>query len=222
MTNHQVADPIQLARLLWPDVRFYDRQREIIYSVRDDDITLVPAGNMLGKDFVAGFIALWFFMVHREVRVVTTSVKDDHLRVLWGEIDRFIKTSKYPLTSDKGGPLVYNHHESRKSVEGQVDKHGYLLGAVGKSGEGLSGHHARHTLLIMDECSGVDDLAYGAGQGWMQKLLAIGNPNECQNFFRRGVKEGDIKKPDGRYYQRVIRVRAEDSPNVKLALLQKA
>jgi hypothetical protein len=222
MTNHQTADPIQLARLLWPDVRFYDRQREIIYSVRDDDITLVPAGNMLGKDFVAGFVALWFFMVHREVRVVTTSVKDDHLRVLWGEIDRFVKTAKYPLTADKGGPLVYNHHEIRKIVDGQVDKHSYLLGAVSKSGEGLSGHHARHTLLIMDECSGVDDTAYSAGQGWMQKLLAIGNPNECQNFFRRGVKEGDIVKPDGRYYQRVIRIRAEDSPNVKLALLQKA
>jgi hypothetical protein len=222
MTGNPVVDPIQLARLLWPDVRFFDRQREIVYSVRDNDETMVPAGNMLGKDFVAGFIALWFFMVHREVRVVTTSVKDDHLRVLWGEIDRFIKTSAYSLTTDRGGPLLYNHHEIRKVVDGQLDKHSYLLGTVSKSGEGLSGHHAKNTLLIMDEASGVDDTAYSAGQGWMQKLLVIGNPNECNNFFRRGVKEGDLLGEDGKLYRKVIRIRAEDSPNVKLALLQKS
>ena len=42
------VDPIAFQKLLWPQVTFYDKQREIIYSVEDNDETYVPAGNMLG------------------------------------------------------------------------------------------------------------------------------------------------------------------------------
>ena len=48
-----IVDPVEFKKLCWPDVEFYDKQREIIYSVQDNDETIVPAGNMLGKDFVA-------------------------------------------------------------------------------------------------------------------------------------------------------------------------
>ncbi len=41
-------DPIKFANLMWPNVRFYNKQKEIIYSVRDNDETVVVAGNMLG------------------------------------------------------------------------------------------------------------------------------------------------------------------------------
>lgn len=41
-------DPLVFGKLLWPDVEFYDKQRSIIYSVRDNVETVVPAGNMLG------------------------------------------------------------------------------------------------------------------------------------------------------------------------------
>ena len=61
-------EPILFFRLLWPEVRFYDKQIEIIESVRDNDETFVPAGNMLGKDYVAAAVALWFFLTrHPEI-----------------------------------------------------------------------------------------------------------------------------------------------------------
>lgn len=44
----RIKDPLVFAKILWPDVAFYKEQREIIYSVRDNDETFVPAGNMLG------------------------------------------------------------------------------------------------------------------------------------------------------------------------------
>jgi hypothetical protein len=44
----ELQDPFELQKVLWPQVRFYDKQREIIASVRDDDETFVTAGNMLG------------------------------------------------------------------------------------------------------------------------------------------------------------------------------
>lgn len=187
-------DPIKFGKLYWPHVEFYDRQREVIYSVQDNVETLVTAGNKLGKDFLAGFVALWYFMTHHPVRVVTTSVKDDHLRVLWGEIGRFIDTAVIPLTVEKGGNLVVNHRDVKKVVGGNVCKISYLRGMVSGKGEGMAGHHAAYTLMIVDEASGVDDEVYEQGQGWMKRLLAIGNPNECRNWFRKLVDAGDLER----------------------------
>jgi hypothetical protein len=49
LNNARVADPFAMASFLWPDVKFYSRQREVIRSVRDNDETFVSAGNMLGR-----------------------------------------------------------------------------------------------------------------------------------------------------------------------------
>lgn len=189
------VDPIIFAKMLWPDVYFYDKQREIIRSVDSNDQTFVVAGNMLGKDYVAGFICLRFFLIHEEVRVVTTSVKDDHLRILWGEIGRFINTSEYPLLVENGGPLIHNHRDISKIVDGKECEISYMRGMVSKKGEGLAGHHAKHTLFVIDEASGVEDVAYTQGETWAKKMLIFGNPNPCPptHFFRKNVELGDLK-----------------------------
>jgi phage terminase large subunit len=197
--------PLEFAKLLWPHgftqtpqgdpIWLYREQRRILQSIVENDETIVPAGNMLGKDFVGGFVAVWFFMTRTPCRIITTSVKDDHLRVLWGEIGRFIQSSKYPLTHDKGGPLIVNHRDIRKIVDlksGIPCQISYLRGMVSEKGEGMAGHHAAHTLCIIDEASGVDDLVYNQQGTWSQKLLAIGNPNPCANWFKKAVKDGDL------------------------------
>lgn len=190
--DFDITDPFCFCAYYWPHVNFYDKQIEVIESVRDNDETFVPAGNMLGKDFVAGFIALWYFLVHDECRVVTTSVKDDHLRVLWGEIGRYIQTARIPLTRDKGGPLIVNHRDIRKLRGGVECKISYLRGMVSERGEGMAGHHAEANLGIIDEASGVDDLVYTQMGTWAKRILAFGNPNPCDNFFRKLIREGDV------------------------------
>src|SRR6266446_1214365 len=170
----QLIDPLALSDLLWPEVKFYKEQVKILDSLKDNDETFVPAGNMLGKDFVAGFVALWFFLssvkTGQTCRIITTSVKDDHLRVLWGEISRFITSSKHPLSSDKGGPLVVNHRDIRKAKEGK-EGISYLRGMVSEKGEGMAGHHASMTLCIIDEASGVDDVVYTQSDTWAKRKL---------------------------------------------------
>lgn len=185
-------------------MELYKEQREIVYSVRDSVETYAVAGNKLGKDFVTGFICLGAMLAPRtflgtpsasnEVRIVTTSVKGDHLRVLWGEIMRFVQTARYPLTADKGGPLVVNHWDIRKVVKGQVCPISYLRGMVSEKGEGLAGHHAAHTLCVTDEASGVDNVVYSMQQGWAKRFLAIGNPNPCPpgHYFFDAVAKGDL------------------------------
>lgn len=216
-----VIDPLAFRDMCWPDVQFYREQEEIIRSVQVNDETYVPAGNMLGKDFVAGFLAIWYFWAHHPVRVVTTSVKDEHIGILWGEIDRFLKSSRFPLLKDKGGILVYNHHHIRKCIDGDTGEFSYLKGEVAKKGEARAGHHAKYTLMICDEASGLEEDVYTSGATWAKRILAIGNPHECRNFFRKGVEAGDVKAAgNGHLYSKVIKIRAVDSPNVRLGMAQ--
>ena len=226
----RVIDPLEFGRMCWPDVKFYREQTEVIYSVRDNVKTFVPAGNMLGKDFVAAFIALWFFVSRHPCRVVTTSVDGTQLEsVLWGEIRRFLQTTKYEL------PILVNHLHLRKIVGGKVDGLSYMIGRVAAKGEGMLGHHVANvgdevprTLFIADEASGVDDTSHDRADTWAARMLAIGNTYPCTNFFRQGVIRGDVpmgengKPHKGKYFSRVIKIKAEQSPNVRLGLAQRA
>lgn len=203
--NLQCADPIELAKVLWPDVKFYKQQREVIYSVVENVETFVVAGNMLGKDFVTAFIVLWFFLTREPCRIVTTSVDGMQLEgVLWGEIRRFIYDAKYELDAGKGGPIVVNHLHLRKILQsgpraGKRCGLSYCIGRVAAKGEGMLGHHAAdqgdgvpRTLYVADEASGVDDVSYDRGDTWAKRKLIIGNPYPCNNFFYKGVKGGDL------------------------------
>jgi phage terminase large subunit len=188
-------DPLGLKDCLWPDVRFYDRQEEIILSVRDNRETYVVSGHQLGKDFCGSFTALWFYLTRSPCRIVTTSVKESHLMILWGELNRFIETSAIPLSSKNGGPLIINYREIKKMIGGTPCSISYLIGAVSRRGEGLAGHHAPHTLLLVDEASGVDDMVYERASTWAKKVLVIGNPYPSSvggTFFEKAVKGGDI------------------------------
>lgn len=195
-------DPMALNQLLWPDSQWYDKQVEMTYSVDENDETYVTAGNQLGKDWCASNICLNMFLRSikegKTCRIVTTSATKDHLNVLWSEMGDWIARSKHPLLTDNGGPLVFNHlricHEREKDVPPQHQK-SYIIGVVASSdsrGEGLAGHHAEVTLGVIDEASGSSDVVYTMFQGWAKRILAFGNPNNCANFWRRGIEQGDL------------------------------
>lgn len=238
-------DPMQFKQTLWPDVRFYDKQKEIIYSIANDDKTFVPAGNMLGKDFVAAFICLWFFLTRKPCRIVTTSAKDDHLRVLWGEISRFIETARCPLKVENGGPLLVRHQQIRKVLNDGLQPIDYLIGMVASQDTiaAMQGHHANptdlrrandglpRTLFVVDEASSVPQDYFEKAETWAKRMLVIGNTWPCNNEFKwasegkPGTDDigGDIPRVSGiGYHRRVIRIEAEDSPNVQLARTEMA
>lgn len=48
MNVRQFRDIKRFQQYLWPDVRLYDRQWEMLYAVRDSSEVYVPAGNKLG------------------------------------------------------------------------------------------------------------------------------------------------------------------------------
>jgi hypothetical protein len=197
-------DPVRFAAIFWPGFKFYNKQRDIMESLVWNDETFVPAGNMLGKDFVAGFIALWFFLTRHPCRVVTTSADYSQLEsVLWGEIRRFLQEAGAPVDYRKGGCLVINHLHIRKIVNNKQCGLSYLIGRVAAKGEGMLGHHlpwgplwngmkTPHTLFLADEASGVEDITYERADTWAHRKLVIGNPYPCTNFFKKGIKGGDV------------------------------
>jgi hypothetical protein len=181
---------------------------------------------------------------------VTTSADGPQLEaVLWGEIRRFVQTSRVPLERERGGPLVVNYLHIRKAMGGKVDGLSYMIGRVSAKEEGMLGHHIAdigdgvpRTLFLADEASGIDNETYNAADTWAKRKLVIGNPLPCTNFFKAGVKGGDLyAKEEGvevkgvgqsgtvngttvppasqpRCYRKVVKIKAEDSPNVQAGL----
>lgn len=226
----KVPDPIALARKLWPKVRFYREQKQVIYSLLENDETYVPAGNMLGKDFVAGFLVLYWFLTRHPCRIVTTSAKDDHLRVLWGEVGRFIQDSKVALLEEDGGPLISNHQKLHKVVNGERCPLSYAIGLVASTDSiaAMQGHHIAktgdgipRTLFISDESSSVCHEYYEMASTWANRILILGNTWPCENFFKKGVQGGDIPRKSGvGFHKKIVRIRAVDSPNIRYALAE--
>jgi len=225
-----VMSPFALIELLWPDTILYRQQRELIQSVEDNTETIVVAGNQLGKDYSAGLIALLYFLRHPVVRIITTSVAEKHLDVLWGEIRHFVQTSRSPLDYKQGGPLKLMESalemykvDPKTGVQCPTSR---MLGMVSEKAEKFAGWHAPATLCIFDEASSVDDMAYSQSRTWAKRRLLIGNPHSRGNYFFRAVKEGDIVDKDHtpkegepqRCFRKVMQIRAVDSPNVKLGL----
>lgn len=194
-------DPMAVKEEFWPQVRFYKEQQEVIYSVVDNPITVVPAGNKLGKDYACGFIVPYFaisaWKLGKTFKIITTSVTERHLKVMWGEIGGFMSTSKHKLIwspDNPNAPFVLNFQEIRLAREASAkNPKNYAMGVVtGPQAEGLAGHHADETLLIGDEASGLSDEVKKMGEGWAKRMLFIGNPNACSNFFYHMVKAGSV------------------------------
>lgn len=223
-------DPIQFYRWGWPDRVLYSKQIEILYSLQDNKTTVVPAGHKLGKDYVCGVGMLWFYLTREPCRIIATSVKKDSLvRILWGEIKDLISTCRYKL------PLRVLEMEVKKKVgKGESDK-SYMAAIVSEKGEGFSGHHLPFgpegqpaVLGVFDESSGIDHEAYSRLTTCTHKNLVVGNPYDCENFFKWAVKGrpgskdrgGDIKGSDGHFQRKIIHISAEDSPNVQYAIAE--
>lgn len=240
-------DPFKVSRILWPDDVYTKEQEETAYSVWFNKETYVKAANEMGKDYIAGRIIVVAFITRWPCRIVTTSTKDDHLDVLWGEIHRAIRTSKIPLTTDRGGPLYVLQQELRKIDYDQPIVNGqrpmcpisYVKGMVANdaSMDAMGGHHATpskdkglwHTMWVADEASGIDERYYPVVRGWAKRLFVFGNTWPCNSPFKWAFKGrpgtddkgGDILNPDGKtFFRKCISIPVSTSPNIRFARAQ--
>lgn len=215
------VDPVAFAKMCWPWITLYDKQREMLYSFEFNKMTFVRSANMMGKDFVAGILIVKNFVCHPEVRLIGSSVTDQQLGVLRAEVTRFIETSKIPLLKSKGGLLAVNYDGVKKLLpdKSSEDPTSYVKFMTTNKGEALAGHHAEFTGFIADEASGLQNNVKTFTEGWLKRGFIFGNPHECQNWYREACDQGDILDDGGEYYlQKVIEISAFDSPNVRAGI----
>ena len=248
-----LTNPFNLLRVNWPNIRIPDYQGDIIESVAvGNKLTIVPAGNMLGKDFITAFIVIWFFGSRVPCRIVTSSVDQSQLEgVLWGEMRNWVDSSKHDL-----GLRMTQLKMQQIRGDGTVHPLSECIGRVAQAGrgEGLLGRHVpkgsyrswinedlekflktriprgaggeSRSLGVIDEASGFEDIHKDAMETWAHQLLVIGNCYDTANFFKTESEAGDQLDPTDktgvRYDCRVIRITAMQSPNVALGLAEEA
>lgn len=154
----------------------WNKQIEIIESVRDNDNTCVASGHGVGKTFISACTTLWFLYTHYQSRVITTAPTNRQVEsILWAEIWSLYNKSRVPL----GGRLL------KTSLN--IEEKWFALGLSTDDPDRFQGHHAEHLLLVMDEAPGVDPKIYEASQGILTsrgaKALLIGNPTSPSGPF---------------------------------------
>jgi hypothetical protein len=198
LANEAIADPAGwvgnvLGRSLW------QRQREIIESVRDNRETAVKSCHAAGKSYTAANVALWWLYNYPHSLVLTTAPTDRQVRgILWKEIRTGHQRARWPL----GGELL------SQELKLESDWFAWGFTAPDYDPDRFQGFHAIHTLVIVDEASGVSEEIYEAIDGVLtadeSRLLMIGNPTNPSGRFAKAFRIPSVGK---------ISISAFETPN---------
>jgi hypothetical protein len=216
------TDPLKFISVCWPSMKLYDKQVDVLLSVRDNVETYVHAANELGKTRIAALIAIWWFASRTPARVITSSSSETQLNlILWSEIRHLISSAAYPLPFRVTNLRVEKLKDPKTQ---ETEPRDYIVGHVTNEVENFQGHHLPNdkprVLSIFDEASGVPDAFSDAADSWAHRKLVIGNPLSTTNFFYRYCRTGDVPDPAGtaNLLRKVIHIDGRDSPNVKAGL----
>jgi hypothetical protein len=204
---------------IWPGMR------AVIESVRDNQLTAVPAGHSVSKTFSAGRIIVpWFKTCFQPSTIITTAPSDNQIRnQLWREIHAAYASAKIPL----GGNMTALQWDVRPSDQTlkMLDpeframwEKNFAIGFstspdnVSENVTKMQGWHNYWMLIVLDEAGGIlpqiwrtimDSLVTNE----RVKVLAIGNPTSSYGDFIEAIKPGSGWN--------VINLSVLDTPNYK-------
>jgi hypothetical protein len=201
MDTKRMMDLDRQYPVLWIEEVFgeklWDKEREIVNSVRDNIRTTVKSCHGSGKSFDSARIALWFLYCFPNSKVITTAPTFRQVQdILWREIRTAHAKSRIPLS---GKPL-------QTSLE--LGEEWFALGLSTDDPDRFQGYHADYILLICDEAAGIKEDIYEASTGIVSsqhaKELYIGNPTNISGTFYNSFKMPGYNK---------IHISAFDTPN---------
>jgi hypothetical protein len=146
----------------------WSKMREIMNSVRDNKYTAVRACHGSSKTFTAAIIAIWFFNMFLNSKVITTAPTAPQVELLlWTEIGKLYRTSKIELD---GECLI-------KAIKDRERTEHFAVGFATNMPARAEGWHAPEILFILDEAKGIEqwmwDSMAGALGGGHCRALAI-------------------------------------------------
>lgn len=202
-------DPVGFARDIL-GIELWDRQIEILESIRDNRNTTVKSGHKCGKTTTIAVAALWFFCSFERARVVLTAVKASQIdQAVWKEVRRL-----YREAAKRGTPIGGEIHElARSGLRDPADDR-QIWGITARDGEGLAGISGPNVLVLSDEASGIHDRFFEvlgsslAGSGGTVRKCYISNPTRTTGeFFRSHTSNKALFK--------CITVSSEETPNAR-------
>lgn len=164
-------DPVWFAREIMGDDP-WQKQCEILESVRDNKRTVVRSCHGIGKSRLAGGMLLsWWLYSHPNSLVVTTAPTARQVeKIVWQEVAAAHARSKVPL----GGRVL--------QTEIKIAPGWYAMGFTSDDPNAVQGWHSEHLLLLVDEASGIDSELDEAFEGVLTsahcRVLKIGNPTD--------------------------------------------
>jgi phage terminase large subunit len=179
------ADPVGFARDVL-GTETWEKQTEIVESVRDHRNTSVRSGHKCGKTTALAIVALWFYSSFDEARVLMTAVKASQVdEAMWREVRRLYKRAK-KRGHDLGGVLGERANYGLRADDGRQ-----IWGMTARDGEGLAGISGPNVLVLADEASGIKDQFFEvlgsslAGSGGVVRKCYISNPTRTTGEFYR-------------------------------------
>ena len=181
----------------------WDKQREIMRSVRDYERVVVSSGHSTGKTHIIVRLMMWFLRSKPGSVVIVVSPKLEQIKSLvFVRYRQLHQENQFP---GEAFNLTSRPDERFPKWEAQ--------GFTSRSPEGLSGWHEADQLFIFEEASGIEDPLYEAVEGMMSTQgshwLLIGNPIRARGKFAEAIQD-----PTGDWYH--IPISCWDHPNVKL------
>jgi len=177
------ADPIGYVREVL-HVEPWEKQRQILASIRDHRRVAVRSCHHSGKTFIAAAVVHWFCRNFQPALVITTAPTDRQVRKqLWHEIGQHHRRSGLPGTLNTLELLVSDNQRAYGFSTNEPDR--------------FQGWHEENILVIADEASGIPEEIYEAVEGTLtsanSRLLLIGNPTfpggTFYNAFRSPLYE---------------------------------
>lgn len=156
----------------------WEKQLEIIDSVKNNKKTIVRSCNGAGKTSISAMVAQWFLDSFAPAIVITTAPTFRQVRdLLWGEINSHRLTCKLPKMF-KGSVL---------DLAIKISPEWYALGFSTDKPEQFQGYHSHNILVIKDEAAGINPILQPAIDGILTtsnaKELEIGNPTSPSGLY---------------------------------------
>jgi phage terminase large subunit len=195
-----VQDPVLFARHIL-GVELWEREVEILRSIKDHRRTAMKACHSVGKTFTLAVAALWWLARYKEGIVLTTSPTQRQVRTqLWSEIHRLVERAKVPYPPLKTTELKFR------------DDSNFAIGFSTNQAENFQGYHGKFVLIIADEAPGIEsgiwDAIAGTMAGGKVHIVMAGNPTISSGaFFDAFTRERNLWN--------CITVDAFDSPNLR-------
>ena len=136
--------PLKFCKSILGALLIWKGQEEILQSVVDYQITVVPSGHSTGKTASSAFIAIWWLTTRYKARVIVTAPTWRQLQtVFYAEVNRWYNKSllkEFDFFLLKQNIMQFNSEEYKKEW--------YMLPVSPKNPDALQGQHGDKSLIV--------------------------------------------------------------------------